>query len=86
MWRLSSRKAVRAIMKPEGSVQEPGALGKGRSWGGGRAVTAQDHSEGETVQESPLTQSQCHHFYNSFNKPAVSPSNPSEYSLEAFSR
>lgn len=37
MWRLSSRKAIRAIMKPEGSVQEPGALGKGRSWGGGRA-------------------------------------------------
>lgn len=39
MWRLSNRKAVRAIMKPEGSVQEPGALGKGRSQGSGRAVS-----------------------------------------------
>ena len=48
-------------------------------------ITAQDHSEGETMKESPLTQSRCHHFYNSFNKPAVSPSNPSEYSVEAFS-
>lgn len=91
LWRLSNRKAVRAInKKPEGSVQEPAALGKGRSWGGGSAerggpvghITAQNHSEGETVQESPVTQSQCHHFY----KPAVSPSNPSDYSVEAFSR
>ena len=71
------------------SSREGEELGRCQGWvreGPVGHVTAQNHSEGETMQESPLTQSQCHHFYNSFNKPAVSPSNPREYPLEAFSR
>lgn len=67
------------------SSREAEELGRWQSWvreGPVGHITAQNHSEGETVQESPVTQSQCHHFY----KPAVSPSNPREYSVEAFSR